>query len=703
MNAPANLSPSLTANPLLSDWIRFTDDEAVEALTGKSELGQGISTALTLVVARGLGLNPTQVRMVAPTTVISPDEGFTAGSLSVQHSGSALAQVCDRVRELFLTEARQHMGSDQVHLVNGQFTDGARTLTYWDMALNVDLDVTTADLTGGVNPASETTDLPRIDLADKILGRPRYLQDLRFPSQSFGRVIRPPFRGATIDQSDVAITSAHLGVQSVVIDGSFAGVVADSEIHAIEAAELLAQAITWTGTSDALSHADLVEFVVTAPTVDAPLMEKATTDNATAENSDHTLSARYSRPFIAHGSIGTSTAIAQWRGDELTVWSHTQGVYPLRTDLARALNHDIESITVHHVEGAGCYGHNPADDAAYDAVLLARSVPGSPVLVSWTREDELGWGPFGPAMVVDLAASFTADGKITSWDWNGYGNGHSSRPSTLSSPSLLAFGDQADGIPIPPSNDPPLVTGGGTARNGRPLYDIETITGSIHRLDVMPIRASALRSLGAHLNVFALESHIDDIAHQLDVDPLTYRLSQLSDPRGIAVLEKVAVMSDWGNRPSGESAGRGLGFARYKNSGAWCAVVADIIAEETVRVDRLWIAVDVGAVITRDGVLNQIEGGAIQSVSWTLKEEVRFADGRVTSSDWETYPIIRFSEVPHIQIEIIDHPDQPSLGSGECSMGPTAAALGNALFDAIGVRVRNLPLSPANIVTAMDE
>ena len=698
MNAPANLSPSFTANPLLSDWIRFTDDEAVEALTGKSELGQGISTALTLVVARGLGLNPAQVRMVAPTTVISPDEGFTAGSLSVQHSGSALAQVCDRVRELFLTEARQQMGSDQVQLVNGEFTDGARTLTYWDVASDVDLDVEVASLTGAVNPASEALDLPRIDLADKILGRPRYLQDLRFPSQSFGRVIRPPFRGATIDQVDVATTSAHLGVQAVVIDGSFAGVVADSEIHAIEAAELLAQAITWTGTSDALTNADLVEFLVTAPTVDAPL-----TETPTAEKSDQTLSARYSRPFIAHGSIGTSTAIAQWRGDELTVWSHTQGVYPLRSDLARALNHDIESITVHHVEGAGCYGHNPADDAAYDAVLLARSVPGSPVLVSWTREDELGWGPFGPAMVVDLAASFTADGKITSWDWNGYGNGHSSRPSTLSSPSLLAFGDQADGIPIPPSNDPPLVTGGGTARNGRPLYDIDTITGSIHRLDVMPIRASALRSLGAHLNVFALESHIDDIAHQLDVDPLAYRLSQLSDPRGIAVLEKVAAMSDWGNHPSGESAGRGLGFARYKNSGAWCAVVADITAEETVRVDRLWIAVDVGAVITRDGVLNQIEGGAIQSVSWTLKEEVQFADGRVTSNDWEAYPILRFSEVPHIQIEIIDHPDQPSLGSGECSMGPTAAALGNALFDAIGVRVRNLPLSPENIVSAMDE
>lgn len=703
MNAPANLSPSFTANPLLSDWIRFTDDEAVEALTGKSELGQGISTALTLVVARGLGLNPAQVRMVAPTTVISPDEGFTAGSLSVQHSGSALAQVCDRVRELFLTEARQQMGSDQVQLVNGEFTDGARTLTYWDVASDVDLDVEVAGLTGAVNPTSEALDLPRIDLADKILGRPRYLQDLRFPSQSFGRVIRPPFRGATIDQVDVATTIAHLGVQAVVIDGSFAGVVADSEIHAIEAAELLAQAITWTGTSDALTNADLVEFLVTAPTVDAPLTEKATSDMATAEKSDHTLSARYSRPFIAHGSIGTSTAIAQWRGDELTVWSHTQGVYPLRTDLARALNHDIESITVHHVEGAGCYGHNPADDAAYDAVLLARSVPGSPVLVSWTREDELGWGPFGPAMVVDLAASFTADGKITNWDWNGYGNGHSSRPSTLSSPSMLAFGDQANGIPIPPSNDPPLMTGGGTARNGRPLYDIETITGSIHRLDVMPIRASALRSLGAHLNVFALESHIDDIAHQLGVDPLAYRLSQLSDPRGIAVLEKVAAMSDWGNRPSGESVGRGLGFARYKNSGAWCGVVADITAEETIRVDRLWIAVDVGAVISRDGVLNQIEGGAIQSVSWTLKEEVRFADGRVTSSDWEAYPIIRFSEVPPIQIEIINHPDQPSLGSGECSMGPTAAALGNALFDAIGVRVRNLPLSPENIVTAMDE
>ena len=699
MSGVSNSSPSLVLNPLLSDWIRFTDDDVVEAYTGKSELGQGISTALTQVVARGLDLNAEQVRMIAPTTLVSPDEGFTAGSLSVQHSGSALMQVCAQVRVLFLAEAQRQLGSDLVQLIDGRFTDGSRHLSYSDLAPDVDLDVPVEGLDESPQ-AGLPWNLPRIDLTDKILGRPRYLQDLRFPGQLFGLVVRPPYRGATIDVVDLAPTKAHNGVVSVVIDGSFAGVVADTEIHVREAVTILAASISWTGVPDPLTDSALTDFLVSAPTVDSPLTDGVATAPAVETNS---LTTRFSRPFIAHGSIGTSSAIAQWHGSEVTVWSHTQGVYPLRSDIARALDLDPESVTVHHVEGAGCYGHNPADDVAYDAVLLSRAVAGSPVLVTWSREDELGWGPLGPAMVVDLSTSFADDGHLTRWDWNGYGNGHSSRPSTLPSPSLLAFADQLGGSPIPPANDPPLTSGGGTARNAQPAYDIDVVTGTIRRLDTMPIRSSAMRSLGAHLNVFATESQVDDIAATLGIDPVAYRLSNLSDPRAIAVIERVAAMSNWPDRPGGESHGRGIGFARYKNTGAWCAVVADVVAEETVKVERVWIAVDVGRVISPDGVINQIEGGAIQSISWTIKEQVRFADGAVTSNNWEEYPILTFSEVPPIRVEIIDRPDQPSLGSGEGSMGPTAAALGNAVFDALGLRVRTLPLTPENIVASMED
>ncbi len=387
----------------------------------------------------------------------------------------------------------------------------------------------------------------------------------------------------------------------------------------------------------------------------------------------------------------------------LHIWTHSQGVYPLRTDIARALGVPAAAVHVEHVEGAGCYGHNGADDVAYDAALLALAVPGRPVHVTWSREDELGWSPFGPAMVVDIDTTCADDGTITSWTWTGFGNGHMLRPNTLPSPSLLAYASQAGGQPIPPSTEPPAANGFGTGRNAIPGYDVGPVTATAHRLTEMPIRASALRSLGAHLNVFAVEQHLDDLARQVDADPLEYRLRHLSDPRGRAVLERVAAMCDWSNPPRGEAAGRGLGFARYKGKGAWCAVVVDIEAEERIRMTRMWIAVDVGLAVNPDGVVNQIEGGAIQSASWTLLEQVRFAEGRVLSDTWEEYPIITFGDVPPIEVAIVDRPDEQWLGAGEASMGPTAAALGNALMDATGIRVRALPLTPENIVAAMDE
>ncbi len=695
-------SPSLAANPVLASWFAFDHPGTVTARTGKSELGQGIATALTQVVADALGIDPGRVRMVAPTTVVSPNEGFTAGSLSIQHSGNALRQAALRTRALFEAAAASQMGSPVEDIADGTFVSAAGSVTYWELAPSVDLDVA-FEAVGESTPLPSSavgSDLARTDLADKVLGRPRYLQDLRLTGQLYGRVLRPPYRGAQLERADADGIRLLPGVVELVIDGSFVGVVADTEIHAREALSALQATTVWGGQPTLLETGQVSGFVRTAPSEETEVISTRTTGTDPA---GFTLRGRYSRPFLAHASIGTSTAVALLDDGHLEVWSHTQGVYPLRDDIARALAMPPEHVDVHHVEGAGCYGHNPADDVAYDAALLARAVPGSPVHVTWSREDELGWSPFGPAMVVDIESRCADDGTIASWRWDGYGNGHSSRPGTLPTPSLLAFADQAAGSAIPPSGDPPVNAGAGTARNAVPLYRIEQVRATAHRLTTMPIRASALRSLGAHMNVFAIESHVDDLARHFGIDPVEYRLQHLEDPRARAVIERACEMSSWADRPARDASGRGLGFARYKNTGAWCAVVADVEAEEQVRVTRLWIAVDVGQVVNPDGVVNQIEGGAIQSVSWTLKEQVRITDGHVLSDTWEEYPILTFSEVPLIDVAVIDRPDEPSLGAGEASMGPTAAALGNAVMDAIGVRVRDLPLTAEHIVDAMDD
>lgn len=687
-------SPSLEASPFIDTWLSFDTPGIVRATTGKSELGQGIATALAQVVADGLGVDLSQVQMQAPWTG-GPSEGFTAGSMSVPHSGSALAEVTARTRTLFAEAASAHLGGEPVTVHDGVFTNAHGECSYWELVGEIDLHVDVSQLPEAafLPGHSVGTDFQRLDLADKILGKPRFIQDMRLPDQLFGRIVRPPHRGVTSVEVDADPILSRDGVRQVVVDGAFVGVVANSEIAAIEAAGALAKECTWIGISDLPATSSVNEFLLAAPHVDESLADGREING---------FSARYSRPFIAHASIGTSTAIALFADDVLTIYSHTQGVYPLRADIARALGMDPARIHIEHVEGAGCYGHNPADDAAYDAALLALAVPGHPIHVSWSREDELGWGPLGPAMLVDITSETDSSGNITAWQWDGYGNGHSSRPSTLPSPSLLAYQFQAAGAPIPPSEDPAAVTGGGTGRNAVPGYDIANVRAVAHRLGEMPIRASALRSLGAHLNVFATESHMDDLARKHERDPLEYRLAHLADPRGRAVLEKVADMAQWGT-PLDEDRGRGIGYARYKNAGAWCAVVAEVRTTDSIEVTKLYVCTDVGRVINPDGVRNQIEGGAVQATSWTLLEQVRMDGPEIISNTWEEYPILTFSAVPRVEVAIIDRPDEPWLGSGEASMGPTAAAIGNAVNDALGVRVRDLPITPEAIIAAMSD
>lgn len=709
MAAP-DLSESLATNPVLGDWVRIGSDGVVQVRSGKVELGQGVLTALAQIAAEELDVHVERVQMVAAATDRSPDEGFTAGSRSIQQSGAALRQVCAEVRAIYLeaAAAKLAVAPDELDVVDGEFVvaGGAHgpATSYWELADDALLD---RSATGEASPKAESdytvvgTDVARLDLPDKLLGRPRYVHDLALDGQLYGRVVRPPSRGATLRDVGTEPTLAMPGVVTVVRDGDFLGVVAEREEVALRAADRLRGDARWDERPTLPDEDALPEFLLSAGAETAVLAVK---EAATPGRSSRSHSARYHRPYLAHAAIGPSAAAALARPERrLEVWTHSQGVYQLRRDLAAALGLAPDQVVVRHVEGAGCYGHNGADDAALDAALLARAVPGRPVHVVWSRQDELAWAPFGSAAVVEIAADCGDDGAVLDWRHEIWSGSYMGRPGTTPTNALLAASHRAGGEPIRAGGEPPLQWGGGAGRNAVPGYDFPGYRVTNHLLTEMPLRTSALRSLGAFLNVFAAESFMDELAAAAGRDPVEFRLAQLSDPRARAVLQAAAARAGWTEWTPGEAVGHGIGYARYKNSSAYCAVVAEVEAVNEVRVRRLVIAVDAGLVISPDGAANQIEGGAIQATSWTLKERVRFDRFTVTSDTWETYPILRFSEVPAVDVELVAGQGNPPLGVGECAQGPTAAAIANAVYDALGVRVRSLPLTAAQLIAAMTD
>jgi CO/xanthine dehydrogenase Mo-binding subunit len=725
--APAALPRALAANPRLSHWVSVAPDGMVTIRVGKVELGQGIVTALAQIAADELDVDLARIRMVPANTAEGPDEGLTAGSMSVADSGAAVRQVCAEVRALLVAEAVAALSLDPITVavrdgvidgfaafaICGVDGDSRRSSTYGELAARVDLD---RDATGAVQPktAGELrvvgTSVPRLDLPDKIAGRPRFIHDLTLPGQLYGRVVRPPAPRATLVDVDTA-AAAGPDVVSVVRDGDFLGIVATDEQAAEQAAAALSGAAHWHDGPPLPDEDDLPRYLRDGPTELVVVDESGTPDGA-AEPVVRRLRASYGRPFLAHASMAPSCGVARWDDDAVNVWSHSQGVHALRRAIAAALGLDTDQVTVRHVDGAGAYGHNGADDAAFDAVLLARSVPGRPVHVRWSRQDELTWAPFGPAMAVDVEAGLDASGRVADWSYDVWSQGHAARPGYAGTPGLLAASHLARPVPADPPHaiDPPPVRGGGATRNATPLYAFPNRRIHGHRLLRTPLRASALRSLGAFMNVFAIESFMDELALAAGQDPLEFRLAHLTDPRAREVLEAAAKLGHWHERTAGDGAsagaedsvGHGIGFARYKDRGAYCAVVAEVEAVHEVRIRRLAIAVDVGRVVNPDGVRNQIEGGAVQATSWTLKERVRFDRRQVTSADWESYPILRFSEVPHVDVRLLPRPDEPSVGAGEAAQGPTAAAIGNAVAAALGVRVRDLPLTTERVMSALD-
>ena len=699
-----NRSASLAANPLVSSWLTVQEDGTVILRVGKVELGQGIHTALTQIAIGELGLPPGKLVVAPPSTAGSPDEGFTAGSLSTQVSGAAVRAACATARRLFIETAAAKAGvpARSLSVIDGDIRtpEGEIVGSYGSLAGQVDLDFEAAE------PSQETDgsaqpDLQRLDLPDKIFGRPRFIQDLELPGMLHARVIRPPLLRAVLrDIPEDARVSLAPSVQ-VIRDGDFLAVLSEREEAAAAAADALSQRVIWEPAEDLPDQSRLAAWLRPQPSETLGLVNEREDGR---ERDETVVRASYSRGLLAHASIAASCALARFDGRVLEVWSHTQGIYPLRGAIAGAFGMDQSDVVVRHVEGAGCYGHNAADDAAFDAALLARRTGGRPVRVLWDRAAELGSGPLASAMTADVSAEIGADGSVSNWTYDVWSNGYTSRPGYAGNPGLLANGYRHGGRPLPASVDPGSEAGLGSGRNAVPPYTFGSACVATHRVLSMPIRTSAIRSLGAHFNVFAIESFMDELAAAAGADPLAFRLALLDDERARAVISAAAEGAGWGQRREAAAhadTGLGLGYARYKNAGAFCAAVAEVEATESVRVRRIVVAVDVGQVVNLDGVRNQIEGGAVQAVSWTLKEQVRFGRDGITSLNWNTYPILRFSETPQVDVVVINRPGLPVVGAGECVAGPVAGAIANGLCAAIGVRVRALPLTAENVVQAI--
>jgi CO/xanthine dehydrogenase Mo-binding subunit len=709
------MPPSLERNPDLDTWLRIDAAGTVTVFTGKVELGQGITTALARIAADELDVALARVRVHTADTAEGPNELLTVGSNSLEDSGTALRIAAAEARAQLLGLAAAELGAPVAEL---EVEDGtirapgvARTTSYFELFGGRRFE---RRITGDARPKrpAEYRILgrpgERLGMEDIVTGRTVYVQDLRVPGMLHARVLRPPSSGAELVALDDSEVRRLPGVEAVVRDGSFVAVVAAKASQAVAALERLRGAARWSEEPRLPEQAQLFATMRAAqpqsfPVIDGTPVEAPVPAIATPPGAVHTLRASYTRPFQMHGSIGPSAALARELDGQLTVWTSSQGVSVLRMALAQALGIDAERVRLIHVEGPGCYGHNGSDDVALDAALLARALPGRAVHVQWTRADEHAWEPYGAAMIIDLQASLDASGLVVDWNHDVRSFTHVSRPMPHGprTSGLIAAWHRAAPL-ARPTPRPMLAYHMGIHRNADPLYAFPRRRVVKHFLAGSPFRTSSLRGLGAYANVFAIESFIDELAAAAAQDPLAFRLRQLGDPRARDVLAAVAERFGWqpAPRPARGGRGRGLAFGRYKNQKSWCAVAVELTVDDAsaaIRLERAAIAADAGQIVDPEGLVNQLEGGFVQAASWALREEVTFDRTRVTSTDWQSYPILRFGEVPAIETVLVDRPGEPWLGAGEASVGPTAAAIANAIFDATGLRVRDLPLTPRRL------
>lgn len=696
-----DLPGSLKSNPHLDSWIHIRPDGHTTVFSGKAELGQGIRTALLQVAAEELDMRPGQIEFITADTARTPDEGLTAGSHSMMDGGTALANAAANVRMLLSRQAariwnlppEQVTTSGEGHVIGPQ----GRKAAYGELAARLSLSIEAIADAPRRKPSEYRTmgkDYPRVDIPAKVTGAEAYVQDLRLPGMLHARVVRGPSYGTRLTNPPLDTVRAMPGVVAVIENGSFIAVVARKEWQAIQAMRVAQEA------GFVRENPPLPVGIGSRRLLSLPSREIIVLDTHDGPKpSVRTVRGEFSRPWYSHGSIGPSCAVALARDGELTLWSHSQGVFDMHRAVAQLLGLPPEKVRCIHSPSAGCYGQNGADDVTAEAGIIAMALPGHPIRLQWMREQEFGWEPCGCGMVTRVEASIGPDRRIAHWTYEVWSNSHNNRPVKAGG---YAVAQQVDPpFPMQEAKPIPMPEGDGD-RNANPLYVFNNMDVRYHFVPDMPLRVSALRSLGAHLNIFTLESMLDDLAFEAGVDPLDFRLAHMQDERARAVMIEAARRFGWNRRPAGDGRrGCGMAFARYKNIGAYCALAMEIEVDRdtgAITVNRVSAAVDAGQPASPDGIRNQVEGGIIQSLSWAMFEEVTYDPAKRTSFDWGTYPILRFQQVPGmIEVHVMDRPGQPFLGAGETSQGPTSAALANAIRDATGRRMRDMPLTPEKV------
>jgi nicotinate dehydrogenase subunit B len=675
----------------------------VTVYSGKVDLGTGVTTALRQIVAEELDLPIMRIELVQGDTLLTPDQGTTWGSLTIQLGGMQLRQAAAAARHALLSEAAKKLGTDQLTVADGVISGGGKKISYGELIGGKKFEIK-LDPKQPVKEKAPTEytivgkSQPRVDIPDKITGRFIYMQDFKVPGMLHGRVVRPPAIGAKLEGVDEGALKKIPGAK-MVREGNFLAVVASSEWNAIRgAADLKAN---WSKSETLPDQAKLWEHVRNSKV--AKLEEYGKTgDSAAALAADGVkkMSVTYDFAIHTHGSIGPSCAIAEFKDGTLTSWSASQATHNLRKQLAQMFSLPPEKVRCIYIEGSGCYGRNGHEDAAADAALLAKVV-GKPVRVQWSRADEHGWDPKGPPTLMDMRAAMDAQGNVTAWEGDFYMPQQT--PGGFLVPLVAAT---LTGMPAAEHIAP-----GNVFQNSAIPYKFPNTKSVCKRLETTPFRPSWIRTPGRMQNTYANECFIDELAAAANMDPLEFRRKYLDDKRGLELLDRLAKLAKWEQRPSPQKGaignlakGRGVSYVKYELVRTYVGAVAEVEVDRAtgvIRVPKFTVVHDCGQIINPDGLKNQIEGNVIQTVSRTLIEEVKFDRSQVTSLDWESYPILKFPQVPEIVIELIDRPTEKPWGAGEPSAAVIPSAISNAVFDATGVRLRSVPYTPAKVKAAM--
>jgi nicotinate dehydrogenase subunit B len=698
-------SPKSVVLDQVDTFLAIDDKGMVTIYAGKVDLGTGVRTAFAQIAADELDVPFANVDVIQGDTALTPDQGPTNGSLSLQHAGVQIRQAAATARHALIRQASAQLGvaPEGLAIANGVITAKANSGS-----------VSYAELIGGqrfelkVNSAAPTKNpadykivgkpIGRRDIPGKLTGEFTYMQDFRVPGMLHGRVVRPPAIGAQLESVDESSMGNIPGVVKIVRDGNFLGVVAQDEWSAVRAAREISA--VWSKSETLPDQAKLWEHVRATKILRDDVTSNVGDVGGAMASEVKKLSATYDFAIHTHGSIGPSCAISEFRDGKLISWSASQATHNLRKQLALMFAMPLDNVRCVYVEGAGCYGRNGHEDAAADAALLAKAV-GKPVRVQWSRADEHGWDPKGPPTLIDLRANLDASGDVVTWESEFF------IPQGAAGNVDLVAATLAD---LPVEN---LLSPGGIINDSAIGYKFPNVRTVCHRLQTTPFRPSWIRTPGRMQNTFANECFLDEIAAAAKADPLEFRVKHTdpADERGLEVLDRLARLAQWEPRPSPQNPvngnvvrGRGCSYVKYELVRTYIGAVAEVEVDRAtgeIRVSKFYVVHDCGQIINPNGVKAQIEGCVIQTVSRTLKEELTFDRGMVTSLDWASYPILTFPEVPQIEIDLIDRPTEKPWGAGEPTAALIPSSISNAVFDATGVRLRSVPLKPEKVRAAL--